>query len=466
MTMTPTVNTEKHTNGAFEQPTEGTAIRVILADSQAIYRVGMKKVFALEDDIRVVAQAETLANLHAALQRYPTDVVVLEGQMIAGTIDAIPDLVRRAPDAKLIVQVAEADEANIVELYRRGVRGVVPRSISPDLLIKCVRKIADGETWIDNQSISWVIEAYRSQASSLTNPRVQPKLSKKELAIISCITRGMRNKEIAYQIGTTEQVIKNYLRKVYDKLGVSDRLELALYCLHHQLLKSLPAGARGDAHAAGGTGDAAARQDVAGPSPAPKVPPKPSAQRDGSIRQCLLPASSAPLTPVQRNTFSACFLGWTLDAFDFFLLTFCLKAIAADLPRRPQAGGRSHLLDAGHAARRRISLRLDGGEVRPPPHADRSTSSPSPSSNWPPRLPPHCTASSSAARCLASPWAASGASARRWRWKRCLRKAAASSPACSRKATSAAICWLRCCLRRSFPTCMAPASSPTGASCS
>jgi len=162
----------------------------------------------------------------------------LKASSSSGTIDAIPDLVRRSPDAKLIVQVVEADEANIVELYRRGVRGVVPRSIAPDLLIKCVRKIADGETWIDNQSISWVIEAYRSQASSLTNPRVQPKLSKKELAIISCITRGMRNKEIAYQIGTTEQVIKNYLRKVYDKLGVSDRLELALYCLHHQLLKS------------------------------------------------------------------------------------------------------------------------------------------------------------------------------------------------------------------------------------
>jgi DNA-binding NarL/FixJ family response regulator len=216
----------------------GSVVRIILADSQAIYRVGMKKVFALEDDLRVVAQAESLPNLHSALQRYPTDVVLLEGQMIAGTIDAIPEMMKHAPDAKLIVQVVEADESNIVELYRRGVRGVVPRSISPDLLIKCVRKIADGETWIDNQSISWVIEAYRSPASSLTNPRVQPKLSKKELAIISCITRGMRNKEIAYQIGTTEQVIKNYLRKVYDKLGVSDRLELALYCLHHQLLKN------------------------------------------------------------------------------------------------------------------------------------------------------------------------------------------------------------------------------------
>ncbi len=232
--------TSDSNHDAVETPEEGkhpASIRVILADSQAIYRVGMRKIFAVEDDIRVVAQAETLENLYAALVRYPTDIVVLEGQLIAGTIDAIPEFVRRAPEAKLIVQVVESDETNTVELYRRGVRGVLPRSITPDLLIKCVRKIAAGETWIDNQSINWVIEAYRAQATTLTNPRVQPKLSSKELAIIGCITRGMRNKEIAYQIGTSEQVIKNYLRKIYDKLGVSDRLELALYCLHHQLLK-------------------------------------------------------------------------------------------------------------------------------------------------------------------------------------------------------------------------------------
>ncbi|HEX4155253.1 MAG TPA: response regulator transcription factor [Acidobacteriaceae bacterium] len=237
-----THNGSKNTeNGAAQE--EGPGIRIILADSQAIYRVGMRKVFALEDDIRVVAQAETLENLYAALQRFPTDVVVLEGQLIAGTVDAIPQLVKRAPDAKVIVQVSESDEGNTVELYRRGVRGVVPRSISPDLLVKCVRRIAAGETWIDNQSVSWVIEAYRAQAASLTNPRTQPRLSDKELAIIACITRGMRNKEIAYQIGTTEQVVKNYLRKVYDKLGVSDRLELALYCLHHQILKQETAAA-------------------------------------------------------------------------------------------------------------------------------------------------------------------------------------------------------------------------------
>jgi two-component system, NarL family, nitrate/nitrite response regulator NarL len=216
-------------------PVPSSLIRVILADSQAIYRVGMRKVFALEDDIRVVAQVDTLENLRAAVQRFPSDIVLLEGGLLTGTTNAIPELMRLAPETKVIVQALAADEGNTVELYRRGVRGIIPRSISPDLLVKCVRKIALGETWIDNQSINWVIEAYRSNAAALTNPRAQPRLSPKEQAIIHFITQGKRNKEIAFQIGTTEQVIKNYLRKIYDKLGVSDRLELALYCLHHQL---------------------------------------------------------------------------------------------------------------------------------------------------------------------------------------------------------------------------------------
>jgi len=212
-------------------------IRIILADSQAIYRVGMRKVFAVEDDLRVVAQVDRMENLHSALERHPADVLMLESNLITGVANAIPEIVRVAPNIKIIVQTAGADEANTVELYRRGVRGIIPRSISPDLLVKCVRKIGAGETWIDNQSVNWVIEAYRSQATAITNPKSQPRLSPKELSIIACITQGKRNKEIAFQLGTTEQVIKNYLRKIYDKLGVSDRLELALYCLHHQIHK-------------------------------------------------------------------------------------------------------------------------------------------------------------------------------------------------------------------------------------
>jgi DNA-binding NarL/FixJ family response regulator len=165
-------------------------------------------------------------------------VVLLEGGILSGSVDAIPEIMRLAPNVKLILQATPADEANTVELYRRGVRGIISRSISPDLLVKCVRKIVAGETWIDNQSVNWVIEAYRVQAAALVSPRSQPRLSPKELQIITCITQGKRNKEIAYQLGTTEQVIKNHLRKIYDKLGVSDRLELALYCLHNKIIQT------------------------------------------------------------------------------------------------------------------------------------------------------------------------------------------------------------------------------------
>jgi DNA-binding NarL/FixJ family response regulator len=205
---------------AAYDPDEGVdsaAIRIILANSQAIYRMGIREIFGLEDDIRVIARVDTLAGLLSAIQRFPTDVILLEANLIFGVVDVIPDLVRPVPQLNIIVQSTQNDEINTVELYRRGVRGIVPCSISPDLLVKCVRKIAAGETWIDNQSINWVIEAYRSQATELASPRTR-RFSPKELAIITCITQGQLNKEIASQLGTTEQVIKNYLRKVYDRL--------------------------------------------------------------------------------------------------------------------------------------------------------------------------------------------------------------------------------------------------------
>jgi len=225
---------------SIEVPVKPGTIRVIIADSQPIYRVGIRKVFALEDDIRVVAQADSLDNLRAAIERYPTDVVLLEGGLLSGTTNVIPGLLKIAPDIRMIVQAVDSEESHTVELYRRGVRGIISRSISPDLLVRCVRRIAAGETWIDNKSVNWVIEAYRAQAAALVSPKNQPRLSPKEMAIITCITQGKRNKEIAFQLGTTEQVVKNYLRKIYDKLGVSDRLELALYCLHNKIIQSEP----------------------------------------------------------------------------------------------------------------------------------------------------------------------------------------------------------------------------------
>ena len=229
--------------GQTEQELDGgiNRIRVVVADSEPIFRVGMRKIFALEDDLRVMAQTETLAQTESAIQRHSPDVLLMEAAIAPDPAESVAALLQIVPQLKVVLIVADQDESEILEYVRRGACGVVPRSISPDLLIKCIRKVSAGETWLDNRCINLVIEAYRAQAMKLISPKTRTKLSSKELMIISGVTQGLRNKEIATEVGTTEQVVKNYLRKIYDKLGVSDRLELALYSMHHKLLGNAPA---------------------------------------------------------------------------------------------------------------------------------------------------------------------------------------------------------------------------------
>jgi DNA-binding NarL/FixJ family response regulator len=216
---------------------KGALIRVIVADSQTIFRVGLRKIFALEDDIRVVGQAESYGQAITAVTKFASDVVLFEAALAAEPAEAVSELMRRSPSAKLIVLTAGASEEQTLEYFRRGAHGIIDRAIPPEMLVKCLRKVAEGEVWLDRQAVNWVLHAYRTQATRPITPVPKIHLTQKELLIVSCVAQGMKNKEIAQRVNTTEQVVKNYLRKVYDKVGVSDRLELALYCLHHRLLE-------------------------------------------------------------------------------------------------------------------------------------------------------------------------------------------------------------------------------------
>jgi DNA-binding NarL/FixJ family response regulator len=256
-------------------------IRIILADSEAIFRVGMSKILAQWEDLEVVAQTETLAQTLTAVSTIPAEIILFELGLSPSPADAISEVAARAPEgSKLVVVTQRAGEQETVDYLRRGVRGILSRSVSPELLVRCVRKVAIGETWLDKQAVNWVIEAYRTQALQGVAPQQQLRLSEKEMLIISGVTQGMKNKEIAREVGTTEQVVKNYLRKIYDKLHVVDRLELALYSMHHRLLEghtapSSPAGA-GDS-AAAMAASAASQTAVSAPedSPATEVMPLP-----------------------------------------------------------------------------------------------------------------------------------------------------------------------------------------------
>jgi DNA-binding NarL/FixJ family response regulator len=221
-------------------------VRLIIADSEAIFRVGMGKIFAVEKDLEVVAQSDTLQQTFSAASGTPADVILFEAGLSSNPADSISEVIRRSqPGTKVIVVAHRTSEEETVEYLRRGVRGILTRSVSPDLLVRCVRRVAAGETWLDNQGVNWVIEAYRTQAEQGIAPKHQLRLSEKEMLIIGGVTQGLKNKDIALEVGTTEQVIKNYLRKIYDKLGVSDRLELALYSMHRRLLDGyIPAAGR------------------------------------------------------------------------------------------------------------------------------------------------------------------------------------------------------------------------------
>lgn len=216
-------------------------VRIILADSEAIFRVGMSKIFAQWEDLEVVAQTDTLAQTLTAVATIPADIILFELGLAPNPADAVSEITARAlPGAKVVVVTQRADEQETVDYLRRGVRGILARAISPELLVRCVRKVAAGETWLDKQGVNWVIEAYRTQSLQAGAPQQQLRLSEKEMKIIGGVTQGMKNKEIARELGTTEQVVKNYLRKIYDKLRVADRLELALYSMHHRLLEGYP----------------------------------------------------------------------------------------------------------------------------------------------------------------------------------------------------------------------------------
>jgi len=264
------VNVEENL-GAGEDA--GKFIRVIVADTQAIFRAGLRKIFALGDDIRVVGQAETLAQAQSAVKKFSCDVVIFEAALAQNPMEAVADLLRQNPGMRLVVVTPGADEDLTLELFRRGAHGIVSREVEPELFVDCLRKVAGGDTWLDGQAIHWVMEAYRNQNSRPAGARPKVQLTPKETLIVSCVTQGMKNKEIALRVGTTEQVVKNYLRKVYDKLGVADRLELALYCLNHHVVDNakvppLPASAgNGNAsHAAAAGASASSAPATAAPA--------------------------------------------------------------------------------------------------------------------------------------------------------------------------------------------------------
>jgi len=227
-------------------------IRIVVADDHPIFRDGLCKLLALEQDFDVVAQAEDGRQVLDVLQQFEPDILLLDLKM--PNLDGLATLQRLQAGkhkTRVIVLTASDDKSEFVQAIRLGTSGIVLKQTATELLIKSIRKVHAGEIWLDSHTTQAVIRQFvandepapptQPQAQAPVQPVGQPRdrdrspLSQREREIVALVAQGFKNKEMAEKMFISEQTVKNHLHNIFDKLGVSDRLELALYAIHHNL---------------------------------------------------------------------------------------------------------------------------------------------------------------------------------------------------------------------------------------
>jgi two-component system, NarL family, nitrate/nitrite response regulator NarL len=211
-------------------------VRILVADDHAIFRDGLRKLLEVADDVQIIGEASNGVECVKMLNKLKPDILLLDlrmpekdglGVLEEVNFDSLP--------TRVIVLTAAEDDRDVVRAMRLGARGVVLKQSASDLLLKSIRKVSDGEIWLDNRMTAEVIDAFKKSSES-GQRREKPLLSDREKEIVQLVAQGFRNREIGEKLFISEQTVKNHLHNIFDKLGVSDRLELALYAIHHRLI--------------------------------------------------------------------------------------------------------------------------------------------------------------------------------------------------------------------------------------
>jgi DNA-binding NarL/FixJ family response regulator len=218
-------------------------IRIVVADDHPIFRDGLCKLLALEEDFEVVAQAQDGRQVLDVLQQYEPDILLLDLKMPG--LDGLSTLQRLQVvknKTRVIVLTASDDKNEFVQAMKLGTSGIVLKQTATELLIKSIRKVHAGEIWLDSHTTAAVIrqfvaadDAPPTVTQSAPRDRERSPLSQREREIVALVAQGFKNKEMAEKMFISEQTVKNHLHNIFDKLGVSDRLELALYAIHNNL---------------------------------------------------------------------------------------------------------------------------------------------------------------------------------------------------------------------------------------
>ncbi|HET6980224.1 MAG TPA: response regulator transcription factor [Pyrinomonadaceae bacterium] len=213
-------------------------ITIMIVDDHVVIRSGLRMLIEHDQEMQVVAQAGSRTEaLERAASSLP-DVIILD--LLLGDEDGLsflPELCQASPNSRVLVLTGVQNPDAHRSAIRRGAMGIVLKEHAADQLLKAIKKVHEGEVWIERSMIGSIVQEFNKPA--LVDPEVTKieSLTDREREVIALIGEGLKNKQVGERLFISETTVTHHLSSVFSKLEVSDRLELIIYAFRHGLAK-------------------------------------------------------------------------------------------------------------------------------------------------------------------------------------------------------------------------------------
>jgi len=203
------------------------AIRLALADDHPLLLDGLEALFRPVPGFEVVARCRDGEEALRALRQHAPDILVLDLKMPRRNgLEVLRAMRDEGLATRVVVLTAALDDEEVVEAVQLGVRGVVLKEMASEMLVHCIRKVHEGEMWLERASAGRALDHIARREGGRKD--LAPTLTSRELDVVRLVASGLRNKEIADRLGIGEGTVKIHLHHAYEKLGVESRLALAV----------------------------------------------------------------------------------------------------------------------------------------------------------------------------------------------------------------------------------------------